>query len=147
MLQMPFAQKQRRRRQIELQRRAGHGQQRIHILFARLGHVDHGAVHGLLARQLNLAQQPPDGRMEPQARAHQLLGQHRQPVAPPHVQNFVAEDGVLQSGVEFREIRRQQNHGFPEPEGDRAGDFAATGADPLPPPMRAAGSSGIELRR
>ena len=107
---MPLAQEERRRRQIQLRPRAGHFEQRIHVGIARLRDLDDPAIHRLFARQLNFAEQPPDGGMEPERGAHQFLGHREKPVAPLHVQVFVAQDGLLHGVAQLWKPLRQQDH-------------------------------------
>src|ERR1017187_7847676 len=54
---------------------------------------DRRAIHHLLAGELNLAQQPPDGRMEPERGADDLFDQREKPVAPANVEALVGQDG------------------------------------------------------
>ena len=119
---MPLAQEKRRRGQVEPGLCAGDREQRIQILLARPRQLDHFAIHHLLARQTDLAQQPPDRGMEPENTADQFFGQGEEPVAAPHVQNFMAQDGVLHGCVEVWEIRWQQHRRTQQAEGHRAGD-------------------------
>ena len=92
---MPLAQEKRCRGQIEPGPCAGDRQQRVHILVARSRDLDHLAIHYLLARQTDLAEQPPDRGMEPEDAANDFLGQGEEPVVTAHVQDFVAQDGFL----------------------------------------------------
>ena len=106
LLQMPLAQEQRRRREIELRPGACDRQQRIDILVARLRHFDHFAVHGLLARQLDLAEQPPDRGMEPEDGAHHLFGDGEEPVAPLDVEQSRGTGSRPARRARVREIAR-----------------------------------------
>src|ERR1035438_9014951 len=98
---MPLAQEKRRRGQVEPGFCAGDRQQSIQILVARPRELDHLAIHYLLAGQTNLAEQPPDRGMEPEDTADQFFDQSGEPVVPPHVQDFMAEDRLLHGLVEF----------------------------------------------
>src|ERR1035438_3945381 len=70
---MPLAQEKRRRGQVEPGFCAGDRQQSIQILVARPRELDHLAIHYLLAGQTNLAEQPPDRGMEPEAGSALML--------------------------------------------------------------------------
>ena len=67
------------------------------------GEGDDFAIDGLLASELGLADQPPDGGMEPERGADGLLGDGDDPVATAHVQQLVADDGFLNIGRQFGE--------------------------------------------
>ena len=57
-----------------------HQQQCVHIGTTRLRHLDDRLVHSLFPRQLDLANHPPNGRMEPKHRAHQFFADSEKPV-------------------------------------------------------------------
>jgi hypothetical protein len=94
-------------------RRRGVGgrEQRMHIGATRAGRGDRKAIDDLLAGQLQLAHQPPDGRHEPDHGEHGLLGQHPQPVAALHVQQLVTDDGAARVGRRGGQLLRQQHDG------------------------------------
>ena len=66
----------------------------VHVGAAGAGGRDRQTIDDLLAGQLQLADEPPDGRVQPEQREHRLFRQHRRPVATVHVEEFVAEDGA-----------------------------------------------------
>src|SRR5664280_2706444 len=101
---MPLAQEKRRRGQVEPGFCAGDREQSIEILVARPGELDHLAIHYLLAGETDLAEQPPDRGMEPEDTADELFGQGEEPVATAHVQDFMAEDGLLYGPVSYTHL-------------------------------------------
>ena len=100
---MPLAQEKRRGGQVELRFCAGDREQSIEILVARSGELDYCTIHYLLAGKTNLAEQPPDRRMEPEDTADQLFHEGEEPVVTPNVDDFVAEDGLLHGQRRVRE--------------------------------------------
>src|ERR1039458_6957971 len=98
---MPLAQEKRRRGQVEPGFCAGDREQRIEILVARPGELDHLAIHHLLAGETDLAKQPPDRGMEPEDTADQFFDQSEETVATAHVQDFMAEDGLLHGIIQL----------------------------------------------
>ena len=79
------SQERRRRRGVRSR------QQRVHVGAAGAGGGDRQAIDDLLAGELQLADEPPDGRMEPQQGEDRFLHQHPRPVLPPHVEQLVTE--------------------------------------------------------
>src|SRR5579871_87727 len=108
---MALSQKKRGGREIRLRPCSGDGEQRIDILLASVRSRYHLAVDGLLARELNLAQEPPDCRVKPQDSSDQFLDHGEDPIAPPDVQQLMAEDGFPGPRVHVRETRRQKHNG------------------------------------
>src|SRR5581483_3290213 len=56
--------------------------------FAPAGGLYNLTIHRLLARELNLAQQPPDCRMEPQHGADQFFAQGKDPIPTADVEQL-----------------------------------------------------------
>src|SRR5260370_27771189 len=116
---MPVAQERRRGGQVGLRFCAGDREQGIEILVARSGEFGYCTIHYLLAGKTNLAEQPPDRRMEPEDTTDQLFHKREEPIVTTNVDDFVAEDGFLHWRIEFGKISRKEHGGAQKAEGNR----------------------------
>src|SRR5262249_2383893 len=96
--------------------------QRMHVLLAGCGDVDNFAVDGLLASQVNLAQQPPDAGVEPEESADDFFDQGKLPVPAANVRHFVTGDRLLRLDCHVGESQRQQDDWMAKSESHWAGD-------------------------
>ena len=120
---MPLAQKPWRRSQVEVRPRPCHGQQSVDVFFPGLGPRNHLTIDRLLARQVNLTEQPPNRWMKPPQSSHQFFGDREHPIPPAHVQQFVAEDGFANPRVQIGKSGGQQDHRLERTKSDRACDL------------------------
>ena len=79
-------------------------EQRFEIRLAIADQAHDLAVDDLLDAQVDLFDQPPEHRMEPEDRQQQAVGERPHPVAAPHVQEFVRGDGRLLGRRELDEV-------------------------------------------
>ena len=98
---MAFLKEQWGQRQVRPNLRFGNGKQRFQVLLAGQGELYGGAIYHLLARQLDLRQQPPDSGMKPENGAHNFFRQAEHPVAALHVHQFVNGNCLLRAFVKI----------------------------------------------
>ena len=85
-----------------------HDEQRIDVALLGFSQPHGRPIDDLFATELNASDQPPDGRMEPEDRAHPFFEDLEEPVAPAHVQQLVIGDRFLHV-VRHREDRRRND--------------------------------------
>ncbi len=115
--ELGLSQEQWSRLQIRLQMAAGDSEQRVDILLAGFGDADDFGVDRLLAAQLDLSEQPPDGGMKPERRANELFQHGDRPIVAADMRQFMTGDRFLRAGRHRQERHRQQDHGLADSEG------------------------------
>jgi len=81
-------------------------QQGVHVCAPRGRARHHELIDDLLATEVQLVERPPHRRVEPEHGAEHFLDDDAGPVAPPHVQQLVAQHGA--SGVEAERLESRR---------------------------------------
>jgi hypothetical protein len=117
--QMTFAQKERSRRQIQLEPHSGNRKEREDVLVACGSQPHDLRINELFTSKPGLPEKPPNSRMKPERCGDNFFNDGYEPVAASNVKEFVTRNSVLPCRLQAKEGFWKQDGRAQKPNGCR----------------------------